>query len=224
MMLKTSLKKLIFTVGSDDDPNPLDQFEVDNQPLEAPPADSLRRSNTDKRPSIWLTDYVTAIATTAHQNPHSINNSISCDTIHHNYKNYLTAFSAIEESRNFVEASKDKRLVGAMKTEIQALEDNGTWELVQLLPWKRPIGYKWVYKVKYKADGSIERFKAQLVAKGYNQRKGLDYNKIFTTVRSVIAFATTKNWRIHQMDVYNVFLQRDLHDEVYIQLLEGFTI
>lgn len=55
-----------------------------------------------------------------------------------------------------------------MKKEIQALEDNCTWELIQLPLGKRPIGYKWVYKVKYKADGSIERFKAQLVAKGYN--------------------------------------------------------
>ncbi|OIT27696.1 hypothetical protein A4A49_63962, partial [Nicotiana attenuata] len=105
-------------------------------------ADSLRRSNRDKTPLICLTYYVSAAATTAHKNPHSISHSINHDAIHHNYKNYLTAFSAIEEPRNFVEASKDKRWVTAMKTEIQALEGNSTWELVQLPPGKRPIGCK----------------------------------------------------------------------------------
>lgn len=55
-----------------------------------------------------------------------------------------------------------------MKLEIQALTDNNTWELVNLPTGKSPIGCKWVYKVKYKADGSIERYKARLMAKGFN--------------------------------------------------------
>lgn len=69
-----------------------------------------------------------------------------------------------------------------------------------------------------------------MVAKGYNHREGSDYNETFSpvvkiaTVRSVIAFAAAEGWYIHQMDVYNAFLQGDLHDKIYMQFSEGFTI
>lgn len=62
-----------------------------------------------------------------------------------------------------------------MKNELEALERNGTWELVELPKNVKPIGSKWVYKVKHKADGTIERYKARLVAKGYNQVEGTGF-------------------------------------------------
>ncbi|XP_070032783.1 uncharacterized mitochondrial protein AtMg00820-like [Nicotiana tomentosiformis] len=161
-----------------------------------------------------MIDYVSTAATEDQQTPYSICNSVSYNTIYKAYRDYLTAFSAIEEPRAFVEASKDERWVAAMRTEIQALEDNGTWELVKLPPGKRPIGCKWVYKLKYKADGSIERFKARLATKGYNQKEGLDYNKTFSPivkiaiVRLVIAIAAVEGWHIHQMDVVQCISSR----------------
>jgi len=79
-----------------------------------------------------------------------------------------------------------------MKAEIKALEVNKTWEIMDLPPNKVPIGCKWVYKSKRKADGEIKRYKARLVAKGYTQREGIDYMETYspvaklTTIRTII--------------------------------------
>lgn len=62
-----------------------------------------------------------------------------------------------------------------MQTEIQALEDNNTWELLDFPKNKKAIGCRWVYKIKYNADGTVERLKTRLVAKAYNQKEGFDY-------------------------------------------------
>lgn len=97
-----------------------------------------------------------------------------------------------------------------------------------LPPEKKPIGCKWVYRVKYKANGDIERYKARLVAKGYSQQKGIDYGDIFSpvvkmvTIRTVISLASSFHWLLYQMDVYNAFLQGNLDEEVYMQILESF--
>ena len=85
-----------------------------------------------------------------------------------------------------------------MRVEIEALERNQTWKLVDLLPRKTPIGCKWVHRIKYKQDGSIDRYKARLVAKGFMQVEEVDYMQTFsllakmTTFRTILVVATTK--------------------------------
>jgi hypothetical protein len=110
-----------------------------------------------------------------------------------------------------------------MDEEVATLDANATWELVALPKDKKAIGCKWVYKIKHNADGSMNRYKARLVTKGYAQTYGIDYEETYnpiakmTTVRVIIAMATTKGWSLHQMDVNNVFLHGDLQKEVYME-------
>ena len=116
----------------------------------------------------------------------------------------------------------------AMDEKMVALDVNETWELVPLPERKKAIGCKWVYKVKYKSYGSIERYKERLVAKGYAQTYGIDYEDTFSpiskmkTVRIVIAVAAAKGWTLHQMDVKNSFLHGELQEEVYLVNPPGY--
>ena len=115
-----------------------------------------------------------------------------------------------------------------MDKEIAALESNRTQTFIALPFGKKPIGFKWVYKIKRKADGSIERYKAHLVAKGYTQLQGVDYSETFspvvklTMVRLVLALATAKNWFLLQLEVNNTFLHGDLIEDVYMMVPPGF--
>ncbi|KAE8712963.1 (S)-ureidoglycine aminohydrolase [Hibiscus syriacus] len=143
-----------------------------------------------------------------------------------------SSFSIMEstsfEPKTYYETAHDKRWVKAMQHEIHALEENGTWTVVDLPPNKRPIGCKWVYQIKYNSDGSVERFKTWLVSKGYSQCEGVDFHNTFSpvakqvTVHTVIVMAAMLGWELYQMNVFNAFLKGDLHEEVYMTLPDGF--
>ena len=107
---------------------------------------------------------------------------------------------------------------------------NHTWELVDLPPGSKPLGYKWIFKKKMKANGSIDKYKARLVIKGYKQKEGLDYFDTYSpvtrisSIRMLIAIAVIHNLEIHQMDVKTAFLNGDLDEEIYMKQPEWFIV
>ncbi|KAI3510533.1 hypothetical protein L1887_17599 [Cichorium endivia] len=133
-----------------------------------------------------------------------------------------------EEPTSYSMASEDVDWVNAMKSELEVIEKNKTWNLVELPPGRKPIGLKWVFKLKKDPDGRVLKHKARLVAKGYVQKPGIDFDEVFApvarieTVRILLALAGNNGWLVHHLDVKSAFLNGDLEEEVYVTQPEGF--
>jgi histone deacetylase 1/2 len=91
------------------------------------------------------------------------------------------------------------------------------------------MGSRWVYRIKHRVDGSIDRYKARLVARGFTQQEDIDYSGTFSPiikqaiVRLVFSIAVFRNWKIHQLDIHNAFLNGVLTEEVYMKQPLGFV-
>lgn len=102
------------------------------------------------------------------------------------HMSFIANISAVKEPANYQQARGDPEWVRAMEEELKALEENETWEIVQLPKDKRPIGCRWIYKVKINLDGTVDRYKARLVAKGYHQKEGINFMDSFAPVAKVV--------------------------------------
>lgn len=131
------------------------------------------------------------------------------------HRAFLAAITAHGKPNNFLQVVADPNWRDTISKEISALEENETWVLTSLLPGKKVIDSKWVYKIKYKPCGQV----------GYL----LPFHETFAsvsklvTVQCVLAVASKRKWIIHQMDVNNAFLQGDLDKEVYKKIPQGFV-
>ena len=94
------------------------------------------------------------------------------------------------------------------------------WDVVPRPEGKLVVTFKWIYKIKHAADGSIEKYKARFVARGFSQKEGIDYEETFapitryTSIRSVLSLVTVMKWKIHQMDVKTAFLNGEVEEKV----------
>jgi len=188
-----------------------------------------RHSQCIPNPPIHLKDYICKINNITSKINFPLENYLSLSNLSNSHRAFLINIIENKEPKSYPQAMKSVEWRDAMTKEIQVLESNNTWDLCPLPKGKSAIGCKWVYKIKYHSDGSIERYRARLVSKGYTQVQGIDYHDTFApvaklvTVRLLLSIAAIKNWSLHQLDVNNAFLQGDLTEEVYMKLPPGFS-
>ncbi|KAL2246099.1 UNVERIFIED_CONTAM: Retrovirus-related Pol polyprotein from transposon RE1 [Sesamum indicum] len=166
----------------------------------------VRKSTRITSKPSWLNDFVCTSSITESE-PIHINSVAPRDRCS------LDCSSALQEPKTYKEAQHIMEWREAMKAEINALEANGTWDLVKATEGQRTIGCRWIYKTK-----------------GYSQVKGEDYTDCFApvvkpvTMRIFLATAVTKGWPIHHLDVNNAFLHGSLKENIYMDPPEGLVV
>ena len=149
------------------------------------------------KPPSYLQQYLCHNVT----DPYAISHHFTYGNLMIFYQHYILQVDAILEPIFYHQAVRSAKWRDAMATEIQAMEDNNTWELVALPPGKNTVGCRWIYKIKYKVDGSVERYKARLVAKMYTQQAGINFQDTFSpvaklsTVCVLLSLAAVKGWK-----------------------------
>ena len=145
------------------------------------------------------------------------------------YFSLITKYGEPSCYQEAVDDTNSEKRKMAMEEEMESLAKNNTWDLVELPEGRSVVGCKWVFKLKRKVDGSIERYKARLVATGYSQVEGIDFHEIFSpvvklvSIRTVLALTVLLNLESEQLDVKTTFLHGDLNEEIYMEQPEGFV-
>jgi len=188
-------------------------------------------STKTKIPPKYLKDYHRNlnVSNTSSRVKYPLNYVLSYNKLSPSYKYFVMSISSHVEPNTYFEAVKYDCWRKAIQCDIFALESNQTWEIVLLLENKTVIGCKWVFKIKYNANRTVERYKARLVAKGYTQIEGIDYLETFspvakmTTIRLLLSITSIYNWELKQLDINNAFLHRELKEDVYMVALPRLT-
>ncbi|XP_039047068.1 uncharacterized mitochondrial protein AtMg00820-like [Hibiscus syriacus] len=127
------------------------------------------------------------------------------------FKTFTAQVDHIHILETIEEALKSSEWNKVVEEELSALENNKTWVIIDLPKDKKPVDCKWVFTVKFKADGKIERYKARLVTKGFTYTYGVDYQETFApvsklnTIRVILSLVVNKDWILHQLDIKMYF-------------------
>ncbi|GJW06641.1 putative ribonuclease H-like domain-containing protein [Tanacetum coccineum] len=160
---------------------------------------------------------------------HGLFSSVQQRTNHKDFQNCLFAcFLSQVEPKKVIQALQDPSWIEAMQDELLQFKLQKVWTLVDLPNGKRPIGTKWVFRNKKDERGIVIKNKARLVAQGYTQEEGIDYDEVFAPVarieviRLFLAYASFKDFVVYQMDVKSAFLYGKIEEEVYVCQPPGF--
>ncbi|KAJ7009759.1 Retrovirus-related Pol polyprotein from transposon TNT 1-94 [Populus alba x Populus x berolinensis] len=168
---------------------------------EAPDEPQLRRSTRPRQPSTKYSPYEYVLVTNGGES------------------------ECFDEAMSY---EKKSEWLKAMQEEMKSLHENHTFELVKLPKGKRALKNKWVFRLKIDEHCSHPRYKARLVVKGFGQKKGIDFEEIFSpvvkmsSIRVVLGLAANLNLKVEQLDVKAAFLHGDLDEEIYMEQPEGF--
>ena len=177
------------------------------------------------------TDPAPTVAPVGPSNSHALSRSHWVTTLPSHLRDFhcFSALASLQEPQTFHEASSNPLWQQAMKEDLDALHKTRTWDLVDFPSGKFAIRCKWVYKIKTPSDGTVDRYKACLVARGFTQEYEIDYEETFapvarlSSVRTLIVVFAARKWPLFQMDVKNAFLNGELSEEVYMKLPLGYS-
>ena len=148
------------------------------------------------------------------------------------YECYVALMSSILDSEpsTYAEVASQQCWKDAMMEEYESIMKNDVWEIVSRPDGKSVVTSKWIFKIKHAANGSIEKYKAKFLARGFSQKEGVDYDETFapvaryTSIRTIIALASAMRLRLHQMDVKTAFLNGEIEEEVHVEQPDGFVV
>ena len=169
---------------------------------------------TVRRP-VWFKDFDTRDA---------------CFLVEEDGREILAMFITSPDPDCFEEAEQQEVWRSVMEKEIASIEENNTWELVDMSEGVKVIGVKWVFKPKLNENGEVDKFKARLVVKGYHQKEGIHFHEVFApvarwdTIRVILGIAVEKGWNVFQLDVKSAFLHGELMEEVFVEQPKGFEV
>ena len=140
--------------------------------------------------------------------------------------------SRISDAKNssFEEVDKLQVWMDDMLEEYTSIIKNNVQDIMPRPKDKSVVSSKWIYKIKHATDGSVEKFKARFLARGFTQKEGINYKETFslvaryTSIRTIIALASILGWKIHQMDVNTTFLNGKIEHEVFVEQPDGFVL
>ena len=183
-------------------------------------------STRNKKPPSYLQDYICNSLQSTSLYP--ISSSLTYSKLSPSYTYFINHVTSIPIPTSIAEAQKSKEWDESVDKKLDAMEDTNTWSVSALPPGKKAVGCRWIHSLKFNADSTLERRKSRLVAKGYTQKEGLNYNEMFSpvakmaTIKLLLKVAASKKWFFSQLDISNAFLNGELEEEIYLQLPDGY--